>query len=153
MNKKYIVKLNEAQRKQIFEVIDNEKTSSKVRRRCNVLLLLDESTRKPMTHEEIATRYETTTVTVGTTAKDFCTGGLGYALRARVHKKPPNAPIVNGEAEARIIALACGQPPDGYSRWTIHLLTKRIVELEIVERIGRETVRRTLKKLNFNLIE
>jgi len=153
MNKKHIVKLNEAQRKQIFETIDKKNTSSKVRRRCNVLLVLDESLGKPMTHEEAAARYETTAVTVGTIAKDFCTCGLDYALRTRVHEKPPNTPVVNGEAEARIIALACGQPPDGYSRWTVRLLTKRIVELEIVPSIGRETVRRTLKKLNYSLIE
>ena len=153
MNKKYIVKLNEAQRKQIFETIDSKKTSSKVRRRCNVLLLLDESRGKSMTHEEAAACYETTPVTVGTIAKDFCTGGLDYALRARVHKNPPNPPVVSGEAEARIIALACGQPPDGYSRWSVRLLTERIVELKIVESVGRETVRRTLKKLNYNLTE
>ena len=153
MNKKYPVRLNEAQRKQIFETIDSKKTSTKVRRRCNVLLVLDESLGKPMTHKEAAARYETTTVTVGTIAKDFCTGGLDYALRAKVHEKSPNAPVVNGEAEARIAALACGQPPDGYSRWTVRLLTERIVELEIVESIGRETVRKTLKKLNCNLTE
>jgi len=153
MNKKHIVKLNEVQRKQILETIHMKNTSSKVRRRCNVLLLLDESMGEPMTHEEAAARYETTTVTVGAIAKDFYTGGLDYALRTRVHAKPPNAPVVNGEAEARIIALACGQPPDGYSRWTVRLLTRRIVELEIVSSIGRETVRRTLKKHNFSLTE
>jgi len=153
MNKKHIVKLNEAQRKQILETIYTKNTSSKIRRRCNVLLVLDENLGKSMTHEEAAARYETTTVTVGTIAKDFCAGGLDYVLRPKVHKKPPNAPVVNGEVEARIVALACGQPPDGYSRWTVRLLTERIVELEIVDSIGRETVRKTLKKLNYNLTE
>ena len=122
-----------------------------VKKRCNILLLADESIGKPMVHDEIAKRIGVSDVTVYNTAKDYCTKGLDYVLRRRVHAKPPNAPVVNGEVEARIIALACGQPPDGYSRWTVRLLTKRIVELEIVPSIARETVRKTLKKRNLNL--
>jgi transposase len=144
MNKKHIVRLSESERKQIFETVYDESVSSTVRKRCNILLLADESVGKPMIQDEIAKRCGVSDVTVYTTAKDYCTKGLEYVLRRRVHAKPPNAPVVNGEGEARIVALACGQPPDGYSWWSVRLLTKRIVELEIVSSIGRETVRRTV---------
>ena len=151
MNKKYIVKLNESERKQILETIYATNISNTVKKRCNILLLADESIGKSMVHDEIAKRTGVSDVTVYNTAKDYCNKGLDYVLRCRVHAKPPNAPVVNGEEEARIIALACGQPPDGYSKWTVRLLTKRIMELEIVPSIGRETVRRTLKKRNLSL--
>jgi len=151
MNKKYHVKLSKSDRKEIFATIDGKKTSKTVRRRCNILLLLDEESGKPITHDETAKRCQVSVATVGNTAKDYCLKGLDYTLRRKIHEKPPVAPIVNGEIEARIIALACSEPPDGYSRWSVRLLTKRIVELNIVETIGRETVRQTLKKLNLSL--
>ena len=151
MNKKYFVKLSEAEREQVFETINLKKTSATVRKRCNILLLADESTSKPIIHNEIANRCGVSDVTVYHTVKNYYLHGLDYALRARKHLKPPITPIVNGEQEARIVALACSSPPDGYSKWTVRLLTKRIVELEIVPAIGRETVRKTLKKLNLNL--
>jgi hypothetical protein len=85
------------------------------------------------------------------TIKDYYQNGLEYVLRRRKHENPPRTPIVNGEDEARIIALACGEPPEGFSRWSVRLLTNRIVELQIVPSIGRETVRSTLKKHNLSL--
>ena len=144
MNKKYFVKLSQAERKQIFETTNSAKVSATVRKRCNILLLADESTSKPIIHNEIANRCGVSDVTAYNTVKDYCLHGLDYALRARNHIKPPTAPIVSGEQEARIVALACGSPPDGYSKWTVRLLTKRIVELEIVPSIGRETVRKMI---------
>jgi len=151
MNKKYHVKLIESEREQISVVIDAKTTSKTVRRWCNILLLLDENVGKPIVHEEIAKRVQVSSATVSNTAKDYCLKGIAYVLRVRSHPKPPNAPVVNGEVEARIIALACAELPDGYCRWTVRLLTERIVELNIVESIGRETVRKTLKKRSFNL--
>jgi hypothetical protein len=97
MNKKYKVNLDETERKLIFQTIDAKKTSKTVRRRCNVLLLLDESTGKPTIHAEIAKRCQVSEITVGKTAKDYCIKGLEYTLRRRIHSKPPTAPIVNGE--------------------------------------------------------
>jgi len=152
MNKKYVVKLTEEERLLIFNTADSKTTPKTIRRRCNVLLLADTSIGKPIIQEEIAIRCGISDVCVYQTIKDYCIKGLGYVLRRREHKNPPRKPIVTGEEEARIIALACGEPPDGFSRWTIRLLTKRIVELEVVPSIGRETVRSTLKKHNLSLI-
>ena len=151
MNKKYIVKLSETERNQIFEAINAKTTSGTVRKRCNILLLADENAGKRIIQEEIAKRCGVSDVTVYNTVKDYSVTGLSHVLRRKSQSKPPVTPIINGEIEARIVALACSEPPDGYSRWSVRLLTKRVVELKIVESIGRETVRQTLKKLNLNL--
>jgi len=151
MNKKYNISLTEAERLVIFNTVDNAETPKTVRKRCNALLLADTSVGKPMVQDQIALRCGMSDVCVYQTVKDYCLNGLDYVLRRREHENPPRTPIVNGEDEARIIALACGEPPEGFSRWTVRLLTSRIVELQIVPSIGRETVRATLKKHNFSL--
>ena len=152
MNKKYIVKLTQKERLQIFQTVDGNDTPKTIRKRCNVLLLADSSVGKSIIQDEIALRCGVSDVCVYQTVKDYCVNGLHYVLRRREHKNPPHKPIINGEDEARIIALACGEPPEGFSRWTLRLLTKRVVELQIVASIGRETVRATLKKHNLSLI-
>jgi len=151
MNKKYVVELTEEERLLIVETIDDQTTPKTIRKRCNVLLFADNSVGKPIIQGEIAARIGISDVCVYQTIKDYCLCGLDYAIRRRKHEHPPRKPIVTGEYEARIIALACGEPPDGFSRWSLRLLTKRIVELEIVPSIGRETVRSTLKKHNLSL--
>lgn len=152
MNKKYHVGLTPKERKQIFEIVDSSETPKTLRKRCNILLLADEVTGKAIIQEEIAARCGVSNVTVYQTIKDYDKKGLNYVLRRRKHAKPPRKPIVTGEVEARIIALACGEPPEGFTRWTVRLLTQRAIELKIVASIGRETVRTTLKKHNLNLI-
>jgi len=151
MNKKYTVELSKEERKQIFAVLDATETPKTIRKRCNVLLLADASAGKPIVQEEMAIRCGVSDVCVYQTIKDYCLSGLTHVLRRREHEKPPRTPIVCGEDEARIIALACGEPPEGFSRWSIRLLTERIIELKIVPSIGRETVRTTLKKHNLSL--
>jgi len=151
MNKKYRVNLTEEEREKIIETTNSPETSKTVRNRCTILLMSDESVGKPPSQEEISKRCKVSDVTVYKTGKDYATKGLDYALRRRVHEKPPVTPIISGEAEARIIALACSEPPKGYGRWSVRLLTKRVIELQIMETVGRETVRRTLKKRNSSL--
>lgn len=104
-----------------------------------------------MTHEEIAVRCGTSRATVYETVKDYATQGMTHALRRRVHAEPPRKRVIGGETEARIIALACGEPPKGFSRWTVRLLTEKVIELCILPEAKRETVRRTLKKRNLSL--
>ena len=151
MKKKHEVKLTKEERLLIFETVDSNDTPKTIRRRCNVLLLADISVGKPITQEEIAARCGVSDVCVYQTVKDYSQKGLEYVLRRREHSQPPRKPVVTGEDEARIIALACGEPPEGFTRWSVRLLTKRIVELSIVPSIGRETVRSTLKKHNLSL--
>jgi len=151
MVKKYIVKLTLQERQTLQATIDSNNTPKTIRKRCNILLLADTSTDKPLTQTQITTRTNTSDVTIYHTIKNYCQKGLTHTLRRRKHQTPPRKPIVTGKDEAHIIALACSQPPPGYARWTLRLLTKHIVEQEIIPTIGRETVRKILKKQNCNL--
>ncbi|NEO82615.1 MAG: helix-turn-helix domain-containing protein, partial [Moorea sp. SIO4G3] len=86
--------------------------------------------------------------TVGRIRKRFLEAGEAPALERKVRRHPPVDPIVDGEAEAHIIALCCSEPPDGRADWSLRLLTQEIKRRSIVTEISRETVRRTLKKTN-----
>jgi hypothetical protein len=90
------------------------------------------------------------TPTIFNTIKAFSEEGLEAILRFKTPMEPNRKPMVTGEMEARIIAIACGAPPEGYGRWTVRSLTNKI-ELDIVPGISRETVRRVLKKRNSSL--
>jgi transposase len=151
MNKKYVVALTPSERKRIQCTANDKTVSTTIRKRANILLLADENAGKPMKQEEIAVRCGVSGVTVFHTLKDYCTRGSEYTLKFK-RTKATNPPIVTGETEARIIALACGEPPQGFRRWTVRLLTERIVEMNILEHVSRETVRGTLKKHDLSLI-
>lgn len=151
MNKKYHVILDETERKAIQEIMHNENTPKSIRKRCDVLLHADEHAGKPATQEELSVRCGMSTVTVHKTIKGWDTQGIEYCLRRRHHETPPRTPIVTGEIEARIIALACGASPEGRCRWTVRLLAEKVVELGILDAVSYETIRTTLKKHNLNL--
>lgn len=152
MNKKYSVKLSAADQTYIEQKMRDGKTPAGIRKRCMILIMADEHAGLIPTQEEIARRCQVSDVTVFQTIKGYCTLGIENVLCYQKRTDPPKQPIVTGEIEAHIIALACSTPPKGFSRWTIRLLAKRAVELEIIDSIGRETVRTTLKKHNLNRI-
>jgi len=83
--------------------------------------------------------------------KRFVLEGLDSALERKKRAKPPTERILDGAKEARLIALACSEPPEGRSRWTLRLLADELIALEIVESISYRTVQRTLKKTNSSL--
>ncbi|WP_222934659.1 helix-turn-helix domain-containing protein [Paenibacillus terrae] len=152
MNKKYEVQLQSKERETIENILHADSTSKGIRNRCLVLLLADESQGAIPTQAEIAQRIGVSEVTVYHTVKDYCTRGLHETLSYRKRAEPARPSQVTGEVEARIIALACSEPPEGYARWTVRLLTRRVIELNILESVGRETIRTTLKKQNLSLI-
>lgn len=152
MKKKYRVKLSEAEREEVQGVLNGEGTPSRYRKRANVLLQADENAGEPMTQAEIAVRCGVSDVTVYHTIRDYSERGIEATLHFEKRENAPRPAIVTGEKEARIIALACGEPPEGFSRWTVRLLTEKVVELSILPEASRETIRRTLKKRNFSLI-
>jgi len=84
--------------------------------------------------------------------KDCVEKGFSEALGRSARQEPPCPRKLDGAAEARLIALSCGQPPEGFRRWTLRLLASELVKLEIVESISPETVRQTLKKTCSNRI-
>lgn len=151
MNKKYEIQLQEKEREQIEQLLHNGATSKGIRHRCLVLLLADESQGAIPTQAEIARRAGVSEATVYNTIKDYCTRGIHETLHYRERTEPARPLQVTGEVEARIVALACSEPPQGYARWTIRLLTRRVIELNILDSVGRETIRTTLKKRNLNL--
>ena len=151
MKKKYIVELTNVERAYAHDVLSNRETATGFRKRASILIMLDEGVGKPESYEMIAARCNVSTVTVWQTAKDYCENGIEHALEFQKPENPPRPAIVTGEKEARIIALACGEPPTGYSRWTVRVLTEKVVELSILPAASRETIRRTLKKLNLDL--
>lgn len=151
MNQKYIVTLSPDDQKQIREIATSKTSSKTIKNRANILLLADHSAGKPMTQKEMSVRCGVSDVTVYHTIKDFCTHGIEYTLKFK-RTKATNPPIVIGEVEARIIALACSEPPAGFSRWTLRLLTHKVIELQILDTVSKETIRTTLKKHNLNLI-
>jgi transposase len=142
MNKKYAVSVTPCECERIQDTAISRAVSNTIRKRAHILLLADESAGKPMKQEEISIRCGVSDVTVYHTIKDYCTCGLDYTLEFK-RTKATNPPLVTGEVEGHIIALACGEPPQGFCRWTVRLLTERIVELKILENVSRKTVRGT----------
>lgn len=151
MNKKYEIRLEPKEREWIEQLLHEDSTSPGIRRRCLVLLLSDENQGTIPKQTEIASRSGVSNATVFYTVRDYCTRGLQETLSYRRRAEPARPSSITGEVEARIIALACSEPPKGYARWTIRLLTRRVIELNILESVGRETIRTTLKKQNLSL--
>ena len=145
MNRKYAVALDNEARSQIQAVLTGDTAPVSMKKRANILLLSDINAGKPLTQAQIAVRCGVCMDTVTNTVRDYCEYGLEYTLKFK-RTKATNPPIVTGDVEARIITLACGTPPDGRTRWTVWLLTDKIVELDILDKVSRETVRNTLKK-------
>lgn len=91
-------------------------------------------------------KYIVRTKTVENIRQRLVERGFEETLNGKRRANPPTEKLLNGEQEARIIATRLGPPPKGYAHWTLRLLARKVVELEIVGSVSRETVRRTLKK-------
>ena len=152
MRAKYIINLTTEEREYIQAVLNSSCVASTFKKRANILLMLDNSVSKPECQANIAIRCGVSDVTVYETAKSFCLNGLAETLTFKKREKPSNPTIVTGEREARLVALVCGAPPEGFSRWTLRMIADKAVELDIFPHISRETVRTVLKKLNLSLI-
>jgi len=145
---KYIVRLGVEERGQLQAMIDKGRGSKSVRKRARILLKADESEQGPgWTDERVAEFAEVGFSTVHRIRQRFVEEGFDTAV---FRKSSTNRRYrkLDGAAEARLVAEACSPPPKGRVRWTLKLLSDRLVELEIVESIGTTTVHRTLKKTN-----
>lgn len=145
MNKKYLVRLSDAERRVCQDVVKKLKGTSQKVRRAQVLLKAD-ADGPEWTDEKICEAYGCRVQTVENVRKRFVTEGFELALDGVQRQTPPTPPLLDGEAEAKVIATRLGTPPAGYGRWTLRLLAEHLVELEIVESISHETVRQVLKK-------
>jgi hypothetical protein len=146
MNKKYLVRLSDAERESCERAVRELKGSSQKARRARILLQAD-ADGPHWTDENIAAAFGCRVQTVENVRKRLVTESFEAALDGKQRATPPTPPLLDGAAEAKVIALRLGKPPAGYGRWTLRLLAAQVVELEIVESISHETIRATLKKM------
>jgi transposase len=147
MRKLYRVTLSEAERKQLVELTRKGKSSALRQAHARVLLQADESEGGlSRSDAEIHAALGVAVSTIERVRQRFVEGGLEAALERKPSSRQYER-ILDGEAEAHLIALACGEAPEGHAKWSVRLLADRMVVLEYVESVSRETVRRTLKKM------
>ncbi len=145
MKKKYIVRLTEVERAMCDATIKKEKGKSEKLRRATILLKGDAdgpAWDDAKISEAIGCRRQT----VENVRQAFVLEGFEAALLRKKRATAPTPKLLDGAAEARLIAMRLGKPPAGFGHWTLRLLADQMVELEIVESISPETVRQTLKK-------
>jgi len=145
MKKTYIVRLSEQERETCTEVVKKLKGTSQKVRRAQILLKADVEG-PGWSDAKIAEAFGCRTQTIENLRKRLVTEGFEPALDGKKRQTPPNPPRLDGQGEAKLIAMRLGKPPAGYGRWTLHLLADELVALEIVDSISHETVRQTLKK-------
>jgi homeodomain-containing protein len=145
MNKKFIVRLSNEERVVCQEVIKKLKGSSQKVRRAQILLKADADGPR-WTDGRIAEAFNCRVQTIENLRKRLVTEGFELALEGKQRQEPATAPRLDGEGEAKLIALRLGKPPAGYGHWTLHLLADELVALEVVDSISHETVRKVLKK-------
>jgi len=142
-----IVMLSEEQRGELERFVKTGVRDVRLVRRAKVILALDRSNKKDhLRITRISEELGIARQNIYAIRKDFLQAASVEAFLKRKKRESPPVPAkVTGEIEARIIALACSQPPEGYARWSVRLLAKRSVELNIIDSIGRMTVERLLK--------
>ena len=144
MQKKYIVRLTETERAILHGVLQKKHVAAQQRRRAQVLLKAD-ADGPAWTDKQIAAAFDCRRRTVELIRERFVTQGFELTLAGKP-KSRVRAKALDGEQEAKIIALRLGPPPKGYAHWSLRLLAEQAVVLEIVESTNHETVRRLLKK-------
>jgi len=145
MEKKYIVRLMDEERKVLREVVKKLKGTSQKVRRAQVLLKAD-ADGPNWTDKKIAEAVSCRTKTVENIRQRLVMEGFEIALNGKERETPPRQKVLDGEQEAKVIALRLGEPPKGFANWSLRLLADQVVELGIVESVSHETLRKTLKK-------
>jgi len=145
--KKYIVCLYREERKSLKSLITSGKGPARIFTRARILLKADVGEGGPgWPDEKIAEALDVTVQTIERVRKQLVEEGMEAVLKRRKYIQKVSRKKFDGDAEAHLIALACSETPDGYSRWSLRLLADRMVELGYVESISHEAVRRVLKK-------
>jgi len=145
MQKKYIVRLSDEELDTLKEVVKKLKGTSQKVRRAQILLKAD-ANGPSWSDRRIADAFSCRTKTVENIRQRLVERGFDETLNGKKRATPPTEKLLDGEQEAKIIATRLGPPPIGYANWALRLLARKVVELQIVDSVSRETVRRTLKK-------
>ena len=147
MPKKYVVKLTAEERAELQRVVRKGRVAGWKVQRARALLRCDQGADGPAWADEpIAAAYGLTARSLESWRKRAVERGPLSLLERKPRATPAVTPKLDGEKQARLTALACSKAPDGQARWSLRLLAERLVELEVVESISHETVRRAQKK-------
>ena len=152
MSPRYRITLTQQERKNLLVLTKSGKTGAKKFIHARALLLCDAGPDGPAwTVTDTAEALGVTSRTIEHLKKRFVEDGIEAGLIRKPRVKPPREVIFDGAFEARLIALACSNTPEGYRRWTVRLLADKVVELKYVSSVSHMTVQRVLKKTNLNL--
>lgn len=145
--------LTEEEQVQLKEIVRKGVHNSHVITRARVLLMLDRTGKSDHVRYKRTAEYAQISVQAVYNMRDefLANHNIESYLTRKKRETPPTAPKIVGETEAKIIALACSEPPKGYSRWTVRLLSEKAVQLGFVDKLSHMTVQRLLKKRNINL--
>ena len=146
MNKRYIVRLTDEERRLLLALISKGTTAAYKIKHANILLKADANGTN-WTDAQLAEAFSTTLNTVRNIRQRFVTRGFEAALGRKKRETRSRQRALDGHQEARLIALRCSVPPTGHAKWTLRLLAEKLVELEVVQQISPETIRQTLKKM------
>jgi transposase len=148
-NKKYVVELTSEERKQLTTLIKKGKTAGYKIRHAQMLLKSDQGKHGlNWPDAKIAEAFGAHRTTIERLRKRFVEEGLEVALER--HNRKNYTHKLDGDAEAHLIAIACSEPPEGRSEWSLRLLADKLVELNVVDSVSHTTVNRTLKKTNLS---
>ena len=151
--KRYIVKLTSEEKEQLNEMLRKGKSAAKRQLKARILLKADESEGGDGWNDtQIADALNTYPMMAYRTRQQYVEEGVEGVLSRKQRAKPAIEAIFDGDKEARLIQLACSNPPKGYAGWTLRLLADKVVELEIVESASHSTVGKVLKKTRLSLI-
>ena len=149
--KKFIVELDAAERERLNALISKGKATAKVILKARILLKADQAEGSPgWLDAQIVEALDTNLTMVSRVRETLVTKGLDAVLTRKKRETPPVPAIFDGEAQARLTALACSEPPPGFARWTIRLLAEHVVERKIFAAAHFNTVGRALKKTTSN---
>jgi len=140
--------LKPEQREELESFIKSGNAPARVQTRARILLLTDRSTGQGRTDTEIAEALLCSAATVANVRKRCLKEGWQAALVEK--PRPGRAPKITGDIEAQISVIACSDPPEGCSRWTVRLLTARVIELGLLDEIDHTTIWERLKKTNLS---
>jgi hypothetical protein len=145
--KKYIVRLSEEECEISKKVVKKLSGSSQKVRRAQILIKANIEGLN-WSDKQIAEAFSCRTETVENLRKTLVTQGFEIALNGKKREAPPRKRALDGEQEARVIAVRLGSPPEGFGSWSLRLLKEQVIELEVVESVSHETIRTVLKKRN-----
>jgi transposase len=146
--KKYIVTLTEREREDLGKLTSRGKHRSQKILNALILLACDEGEfqKKRSTNKEIAKVLNISMRKIDRVKKRFVEEGLDVTLNSKKGSRI-YAKKADGDFEAHLVALSCSKPPEGFSRWSLRLLADKVIELDYIDSISHETVRRVLKKM------